>query len=115
MEVDEFSPPTTEIYDKVNSRQVHRPRCLGSGKHHELMRKLYAEYADSMGRLTTHRVEIIMDVWDQIKWDIELDQVIKKAKNEELRNTTNRTQHIVKYAADLLSLQARKNVQRLSR
>ena len=115
MEVDEFSPPTTEIYDKVNSRLVHRPRCLESGKHHELMRKLYADYADSMGRLTTHRVEIIMDEWDQIKWDIELDQVIKKAKNEELRNTTSRTQHIVKYAADQESLQTRKNVQRVRR
>ena len=115
MEVDEFSPPTTEIYDKVNSRLVHRPRCLGSGKHHELMRKLYAEYADSMGRLTTHRVEIIMDEWDQIKCDIELDQIIKKAKNEEPQNTTNRTQHIVKYAADQESLQARKNVQRVRR
>ena len=115
MEVDEFSPPTTEIYDMVNSRLVHRPRCLGSGKHHELMRKLYAEYADSMGRLTTHRVEIIMDEWDQIKWDIELDQVIKKAKNEELRNTTNRTQHIVKSATGQESLQARKNVQRVRR
>ena len=115
MEVDEFSPPTTEIYDMVNSRLVHRPRCLGSGKHHELMRKLYAEYADSMGRLTTHRVEIIMDEWDQIKWDIELDQIIKKAKNEELQNTTNRTQPIVKYAADQESLQARKNAQRVRR
>ena len=115
MEVDEFSPPTTEIYDKVNSRLVHRPRCLGSGKHHELMRKLYAEYADSMGRLTTHRVEIIMDEWDQIKWDIELDQVIKKAKNEELQNTTNRTQHTVKSATGQESLQARKNVQRVRR
>lgn len=115
MEVDEFSPPTTEIYDKVNSRLVHRPRCLGSGKHHELMRKLYAEYADSMGRLTTHRVEIIMDEWDQIKWDIELDQVIKKAKNEELRNTTSRTQHTVKSATGQESSQARKNAQRVRR
>ncbi len=115
MEVDEFSPPTTEIYDKVNSRLVHRPRCLGSGKHHELMRKLYAEYADSMGRLTTHRVEIIMDEWDQIKWDIELDQVIKKAKNEELQNTTNRTQHTVKSATGQESSQARKNAQRVRR
>ena len=115
MEVDEFSPPTTEIYDKVNSRLVHRPRCLGSGKHHELMRKLYAEYADSMGRLTTHRVEIIMDEWDQIKWEIELDQVIKKAKNEELRNTTNRTQHTVKSATGQESSQARKNAQRVRR
>ena len=75
----------------------------------------FAEYADSMGRLTTHRVEIIMDEWDQIKWDIELDQIIKKAKNEEPQNTTNRTQHIVKYAADQESLQARKNVQRVRR
>ena len=115
MEVDEFSPPTTEIYDMVNSRLVHRPRCLGSGKHHELMRKFYAEYADSMGRLTTHRVEIIMDEWDQIKWDIELDQVIKKAKNEELRNTTSRTQHTVKSATGQESLQARKNAQRVRR
>lgn len=115
MEVDEFSPPTTEIYDKVNSRLVHRPRCLGSGKHHELMRKLYAEYADSMGRLTTHRVEIIMDEWDQIKWEIELDQVIKKAKNEELRNTTSRTQHTVKSATGQESSQARKNAQRVRR
>ena len=115
MEVDEFSPPTTEIYDKVNSRLVHRPRCLGSGKHHELMRKLYAEYADSMGRLTTHRVEIIMDEWDQIKWDIELDQVIKKAKNEELRNTTSRTQHTVKSATGQEGSQARKNAQRVRR
>ena len=115
MEVDEFSPPTTEIYDKVNSRLVHRPRCLGSGKHHELMRKLYAEYADSMGRLTTHRVEIIMDEWDQIKWDIELEQVIKKAKNEELQNTTSRTQHTVKSATGQESSQARKNAQRVRR
>lgn len=115
MEVDEFSPPTTEIYDKVNSRLVHRPRCLGSGKHHELMRKLYAGYADSMGRLTTYRVEIIIDEWDQIKWDIELDQVIKKAKNEELRNTTSRTQHTAKRAADQESSQARKNAQRVRR
>lgn len=115
MDVDEFSPPTTEIYDKVNSRLVHRPRCLGSGKHHELMRKLYTEYADSMGRLTTHRVEIIMDEWDQIKWDIELDQVIKKAKNEELRNTTSRTQHTVKSATDQESSRARKNAQRVRR
>ena len=115
MEVDEFSPPTTEIYDKVNSRLVHRPRCLGSGKRHELMRKLYAEYADSMGRLTTHRVEIIMDEWDQIKWDIELDQVIKKAKNEELRNTTSRTQHTVKSATGQESSRARKNAQRVRR
>ena len=115
MEVDEFSPPTTEIYDKVNSRLVHRPRCLGSGKHHELMRKLYAEYADSMGRLTTHRVEIIMDEWDQIKWEIELDQVIKKAKNEELRNTTSRIQHTVKSATGQESSQARKNAQRVRR
>ena len=115
MEVDEFSPPTTEIYDKVNSRLVHRSRCLGSGKHHELMRKLYAEYADSMGRLTTHRVEIIMDEWDQIKWEIELDQVIKKAKNEELRNTTSRTQHTVKSATGQESSQARKNAQRVRR
>ena len=115
MEVDEFSPPTTEIYDKVNSRLVHRPRCLGSGKHHELMRKLYAEYADSMGRLTTHRVEIIIDEWDQIKWDIELDQVIKKAKNEELRNTTSRTQPIVKRATDQESLPVQRNAQRVRR
>ena len=115
MEVDEFSPPTTEIYDKVNSRLVHRHRCLGSGKHHELMRKLYAEYADSMGRLTTRSVEIIMDEWDQIKWDIELDQVIKKAKNEELRNTTSRTQRTVKSATGQESSQARKNVQRVRR
>ena len=115
MEADEFSPPTAEIYELVNSRLVHRPRCLGSGKHQELMRKLYAEYADSMGRLTTHRVEIIMDEWDQIKWDIELDQVIKKAKNEELLNTTSRTQHIVKSATGQESLQARKNTQRVRR
>ena len=115
MEVDEFSPPTAEIYDMVNSRLVHRPRCLGSGKHNELMRKLYAEYADSMGRLTTHRVEIIMDEWDQIKWDIELDQVIKKAKNEELRNTTSRTQHTVKRATDQESLPVQKNAQRVRR
>lgn len=115
MEVDEFSPPTTEIYDKVNSRLVHRPRCLGSGKHHELMRKLYAEYADSMGRLTTHRVEIIMDEWDQIKWDIELDQVIKKAKNEELRNTTSHTQLTVKRATDQESLPVQRNAQRVRR
>ena len=114
MDVDEFSPPSAEIYEMVNSRLVHRPRCLGSGKHQELMRKLYAEYADSMGRLTTQRVEIIIDEWDP-KWDIELDQVIKKAKNEELRNTTSRTQHIVKYAADQESLQARKNAQRVRR
>ena len=115
MEVDEFSPPTTEIYDKVNSRLVHHPRCLGSGKHQELMRKLYAEYADSMGRLTIQRVGIIMDEWDQIKWDIELDQVIKKAKNEELRNTTSRTQHTVKSATGQESSQARKNAQRVRR
>lgn len=38
------------IYDSIH---VDKP------EHHELMRKLYAEYADSMGRLTTHRVEII--------------------------------------------------------
>ena len=115
MEVDEFSPPSAEIYEMVNSRLVHRPRCLGSGVYHELMRKLYAEYADSMGRLTTHRVEIIMDEWDQIKWEIELDQVIKKAKNEELRNTTSRTQHTVKSATGQESSQARKNAQRARR
>ena len=73
------------------------------------------EYADSMGRLTTHRVEIIMDEWDQIKWDIELDQVIKKAKNEELRNTTSRTQHTVKSATGQESSRARKNAQRVRR
>ncbi|MEG1707102.1 MAG: hypothetical protein RR285_00150 [Acinetobacter sp.] len=114
MDVDEFSPPTAEIYELVNSRLVHRPRCLGSGKHQELMRKLYAEYADSMGRLTIQRVGIIVDEWDP-KWDNELDQVIKKAKNEELRNTTSRTQHTVKRATDQESLPVQRNAQRVRR
>lgn len=110
MDTDEFKPPSAEVYDMVEKRLIHAPRCLGSGKHHALMQRLYAEYADSMGKLSGPRVEVILDEWDD-KWQLD----IGKIKNAEQSNTINHTLHTVTSVEDQESLQVQRNAQSVKR